>query len=289
MTTGSTGPLIPRRRLGAAFRELRDAAGQTLQQAASALLFSPSKLSRIENGLAGEPHPRDVRDIIAHFGVDGTETGARLEALAEQGRIPGWWQVPPYEMPSRLDTFISYESAASRIDAYVPTVVPGLLQTREYARECIHQLVPHIDSNAVEHQVDIRLRRQRELTNRESPPKCLYVVPETVLHRWVGSSRAMDEQLRVLIESFDNPLTDLYVIPFTAGIYEAIEVSTLTIFTFDEEGDFDVASLERVRSVQFMDRPDSVSKYRDVVSRLSNYWLDRVESRAFIERVRKNR
>ncbi len=286
MTTTNTGPLIPRRRLGAAFRELRESRGETLQQTAKVLMFSPSKLSRIENGLGGEPHPRDVRDILAHFAVDGTADGHRLEALAEQSRVPGWWQVPPYEMPSRLDTFISYESAASRIEAYVPTVVPGLLQTREYARECIHQLVPHLDHEAVEHQVEIRMRRQQELNRRELPPTQLYAIPETVLHRRVGSPDAMREQLETILATFDNPLIDLHVIPFSAGIYEAIEVSTLTIFTFDEEGHFDIASLERVRSVQYMDRPESVEKYRRVVSRLADHWLDRSESRAFIERVR---
>lgn len=284
----STGPLVPRRRLGAAFRELRDAEGETLQQTAKALMFSPSKLSRIENGLAGEPHPRDVRDILGHFAVDGTPQGARLEALAEQGRVPGWWQVPPYEMPSRLDTFISYESAASRIDTYVAAVVSGMLQTRDYAAECIHRLAPHLSPAEVLAQVELRLQRQQRLRSREQPPIQLHVVPETVLHRRVGTHETMDHQLSAMIAAFDDPLLEVHVIPFSAGIYEAIEVSNLTIFTFTEEGDLDVAALERVKFIQFMDRPESVEKYRGVVRQLSDYWLDRHESRAFIERVRNN-
>lgn len=287
MTTASTGPLIPRRRLGASFRELRDARSETLQQTAKALMFSPSKLSRIENGLAGEPHPRDVRDILAHFGVDGTDTGARLEELAEQGRIPGWWQVPPYEMPSRLDTFISYESAATRIESYVAAVVSGLLQTRAYATACIRGLAPHLDPQAVQAQVDLRMRRQEQLRLRRDAPTQLHVLPETVLHRRAGSLDVMAEQLDGLIAAFEDPLLDIHVIPFSAGIYEAIEVSNLTVFSFAEESDPDVAALERVQFIQFMDRPDTVDKYRRVISHLSNYWLDRAASRAFIERVRK--
>lgn len=287
MTTTSTGPLIPRRRLGAAFRELRESRSQTLQQAAKALMFSPSKLSRIENGLAGEPHPRDVRDILAHFGLDGTEDGERLAELAEQGRIPGWWQLPPYEMPSRLDTFISYESAASRIEAYIPNVVPGLIQTREYASECLHRLVPHLDPDAIRLQVDIRLERQRQIRLREQPPTQLYAFPETVLHRRVGSHQAMEEQLDVLISSFDDPLIELHVIPFSAGLYEATEMGGLYLFIFSDDKDADIVGLERVQFVQFTDRPESVEKYRRVIHRLSDYWLDRAESRAFIERVRK--
>src|SRR5687767_7194771 len=124
VATADAGPLIPRRRLGAAFRELRVARGETLQQTATALLLSPSTLSRIENGLAGEPHPRDVRDLIDHFEVNG-EYATALKDLAEAGRQPGWWQLPPYEFTGDIDTFISYESAASSIREYSPTLVPG--------------------------------------------------------------------------------------------------------------------------------------------------------------------
>jgi transcriptional regulator with XRE-family HTH domain len=285
--TSSTGPLIPRRRLGSAFKELREAAGETLQQTARTLMFSPSKLSRIENGLAGEPHPRDVRDLIAHFGVQDSSDLAALEELAAAGRQPGWWQVPPYEMPSRLDTFISYESAASRIEAYVAAVLPAMLQTRAYAAECIRRLAPHLSAEEVAQQVELRLSRQRHLREGPDRPTQLHAFPETVLRRVVGNSRIMDAQLGAVLDSFGDPMFDIHVMPFSAGIYEAIDVSNLTIFSFSTAGDPDIAALERVKHIQFMDRPDSVQKYRDVVRDLSNYWLDRTESQAFIEGLRK--
>jgi transcriptional regulator with XRE-family HTH domain len=285
----STGPLIPRRRLGAAFRELREAKGETLQQTARALMFSPSKLSRIENGLAGEPHPRDVRDVLSHFGLDHTEQGAELDDLAAEGRRPGWWQVPPYEMPSRLDTFISYESAAARIDAYVPTVVPGLLQTADYARATIERAVPHLTSGAVEQQVELRMERQRQLGMREEPPRQWYVAPETILHRQVGSAATMRAQLSALVDAFDDPLIELHLIPFSAGIYEAVELTTITIFGFADEHDSDIVAIERVQYTEFLDKPQTIEKYRGIFSRLPHYWLDRSESRAFIERVVRER
>ena len=283
--TASTGPLIPRRRLGAALRELREGRGETLQQTAAALLFSPSKLSRIENGLAGEPHPRDVRDLIAHFGLEGADDAGHLEELAAAGRVPGWWQVPPYQMSPRLDTFISYESAASRIEGYVPTAVPAVLQTADYAAAALSRLAPSLTASEVEQQVDLRMRRQREVRGRDPSPSFRYTVPETVLHRQVGSATTMREQLTALVEVYRDPAVDLHVIPFRAGLYRAAEGATLTLFHFEDALDPDVIGLETVSSIQFVDGEDRIRDYREAFSELARVRLDREASCAFIEQL----
>jgi transcriptional regulator with XRE-family HTH domain len=288
VTTSNTGPLIPRRRLGAAFRELRDAKGETLQQTAKALMFSPSKLSRIENGLAGEPHPRDVRDLIAHFSLDDAERATALEDLAAQGRVPGWWQVPPYAMPSRLDTFISYESSASRIDAYISLVVPGLLQTREYAAATLRRLVPLLSEREITDQVDLRERRRRELRERPEPPDLLFVIPETVLHRKVGTAQIMYDQLTAILDAIDDAGISFHVIPFEAGLYEAAESGMLTLFHFENEQDDDVVAIETRLSVFFVDQPTQVEENRRLFADAERYWLDRTDSRDFIERSRQH-
>lgn len=285
MPTTSTGPLIPRRLLGSAFRELREARGETLQQAANACLFSPSKLSRIENGLAGEPHPRDVRDLTAHFEV-GPERTLELEQLADAGRVPAWWQVPPYDMPSRVDTYISYESSATHIAVYAPNVVPGLLQTRDYAFEVLTRLAPWLDEQAVSDQVDIRMRRQEEHQRRAPRPRTLFAVSEAVLRRGAGSPAVMRSQLQALIEAGDDPLVELHVLPFSAGLHHAAELSTTTVFAFDNADDLDVVAIERDKSVQFLEKTDKVRHYRDVIARLADFWLDPAESRGFVDDVR---
>lgn len=285
MEPTSTGPLIPRRLLGTAFRELRESRGETLQRAADACLFSPSKLSRIENGLAGEPHPRDVRDLLAHFEVPA-DRAAEIEQLAEAGRVPGWWQVPPYDMPSRLDTFISYESAASSIEAYVPAVVPALLQTKAYATEVLTRVTPWLDPAAVNLQVEIRMLRQKADARRDPRPRARYAVPETVLRRVAGSPAVMREQLDALVEASHDPLVELHVIPFDAGLYEAVEQSSTTIFSFDDDPDLDVVAIERSRTIQFLDKPESVRHNRNVIAKLADHWLDSAESRSFITDLR---
>jgi transcriptional regulator with XRE-family HTH domain len=283
MDATNTGPLIPRRRLGATFRDLRENRGETLQTTARALLFSPSKLSRIENGLGGEPNPRDVRDLIAHFDLDETRQ-AECESLAEAGRVPGWWQVPPYRMPPRLDTYISYESAASRIEAYVPTVVPGLLQTPDYTSEVLRRLAPSLSEREITAQVDLRQRRRRELDTRSNPPELHFVITETVLRRRVGTAGTMRDQLSGLASLYDDPRVDLHVIPFSSGLYEAAEMSMLTVFYFDQDRDSDVIAMETGPFIYFHDQKAQVREHRRLLADTSKYWLSRAESRDFIEK-----
>jgi transcriptional regulator with XRE-family HTH domain len=284
VATGDTGPLIPRRRLGSAFRELRESRGETLQQTAKAVMFSPSKLSRIENGVAGEPHPRDVRDLINHFGLAETTDAAYLAELAEAGRRPGWWQAPPFEFGGDLDTFISYESAASRIREYSGTVVPGLLQTRAYAREVFTTFRPDLTAAEIEQLVDGRMERQRRLTRRPVRAPRLHVSPETILHRRVGSPATMFEQLTVLLEAQDDPTVDFRIIPYSSGLYEGVDLTTVTLFEFESSKDDDVVAIERIRHTEFIDRHRVVAKYEEILGRLSDYWLDESASRDFVER-----
>jgi transcriptional regulator with XRE-family HTH domain len=280
VTTSNTGPLIPRRRLGAAFKQLREAKGETLQQTSKALLFSPSKLSRIENGSAGEPHPRDVRDLIAHFGVNGDDA-AGLAALAEAGRQPGWWQLPPYEFTGDLDTFISYESAASRISEYSPMLVPGLLQTRDYARAVVARVAPTWSTTQIDAMVEGRLERQRQMRERRTPR--VHVMDESALRRVVGSTSIMHEQLAALVDAFSDDIVECHVMPHSAGFYEALELTTTTAFLFDSDEDQDVVSIERIMYVDFLDREKSIVKYKNILDRLSEYWLDTSLSKQFIE------
>lgn len=284
MASADTGPLIPRRRLGAAFRELREARGETLQQTAKALMFSPSKLSRIENGGAGEPHPRDVRDLIAHFAVDDG-TADRLQELAEAGRRAGWWQLPPYEFTESdlLDTYISYESAAARIREYSPVYIPGLLQTPRYAGAVISPFLRDAAPGELERQVDGRLERQRRLRRNEPPVPRLHVVTETVLHLRVGSPEIMAEQLGHLLDAATEPSVELHVIPFDAGPYEGFDMTNLVIFEFDPLVNNTIVAFERANFIEFLERDATVTKYSGIFERLSNHWLDAPRSRKLIE------
>jgi transcriptional regulator with XRE-family HTH domain len=283
----SAGPLIPRRRFGGEIKRLREARRETLARTAGAPMISVSKLSRIENG-QGELNPRDVRDILRHFEIgEDTPEGVQLRGWAEQARVPGWWQ-GQFNMPKRLDIFIAYENAAMRIESYIPTVVPGLLQTPDYARETLRRLAPRLTPAQLDEQTDLRMERQRALNARVDPPTLLLVVPETVLHRVVGSTDVMRDQLDALMASYDNPRLDLHVIPFTAGLYAAMEGS-FTLFRFADPRDPDVVAVDTVRTTLFLDQEEKVQEHHDDLLDLHHYWLDREGSREFLRRFASGR
>ena len=90
----------------------------------------------------------------------------------------------------------------------------------------------------------------------------------------------------LLAHAYDDPQIELHVIPFSAGVYEAAELSEITLFEFGTDQALDVVAIERTRFVQFLDKPETVAKYRGVLGRLSRYWLDCPTSRAFIDDIR---
>jgi hypothetical protein len=188
-------------------------------------------------------------------------------------------------MPARLDTFISYESAAARIEAYISAVVPGMLQTREYATEAFRRLVPSLTGDEIDQQVELRMRRQRELRGRQPAPTLRLTVPETVLRRTVGNKTVMQKQLQTLIDCYDDPSVDLFVVPFSAGLYQAAEFAPMTHFHFEDALDPDVIAIEIPTSIQFLDGRDRIRRHRESFAGLGSVQLARQESRDFIRRL----
>jgi transcriptional regulator with XRE-family HTH domain len=129
----SQSPLLPRRRLGAELKKLREKARLRLDDVATQLMISSSKLSRLENG-QGIPQQRDVRDLINFYKVAGTPLAERLMRWTREGRRQGWWKDYPDVVDELLDAYLAMESEASVMRSFAPTVLPGLLQTETYAR-----------------------------------------------------------------------------------------------------------------------------------------------------------
>ena len=85
-----TGPLGPRRAIAGTLRQLRDDSGKLLSDVARDLMISTSKLSRLETA-QGKPLPRDIRDLIRYYRIEGTPQAAQLEEWVEAAQRPGWW------------------------------------------------------------------------------------------------------------------------------------------------------------------------------------------------------
>src|SRR5258708_33789017 len=130
-----------RRRLAAELLRLREAAGLTQEEVAGRLEWDPSKLSRIENRQVGII-ARDLRKLLDMYGVTDVEQREGYFAMAREGKQRAWWQSYGDVIPSEYGTLIGLETEAVTISSYGQELVPGLLQTADYARAVIRAFRP---------------------------------------------------------------------------------------------------------------------------------------------------
>src|SRR5579884_2871171 len=152
-------PTIRRRRLGAALRRLREGSGMSLEAVARELGWSTSKVSRIESAKIAVT-PADVRALLGVLDALSEEVET-LVSLAGEDRQLGWWRQYAEVLPPWFEGYLSLESEASRLLAYESEVVPGLLQTEQYAAEILRHSsytpLPDVAARAAE------LRRARQV------------------------------------------------------------------------------------------------------------------------------
>ncbi len=181
-TNEASGPTALRIGLGGELRRRREAAGITREVAGEAIRASPAKISRLELGRVGFKE-RDVVDLLTLYGVGDATERAEFLALARQANAPGWWHRYSDLLPGWFETYIGLEQAATMIRTYELQFVPGLLQTREYARAVT--LLGHEDAADVERRVELRMRRQEVLT-APAAPTLWAVIDEAALRRSLG-------------------------------------------------------------------------------------------------------
>ncbi|HET9141971.1 helix-turn-helix transcriptional regulator [Actinophytocola sp.] len=220
--------VVRQRRLRAELRRFREEACLTQKGVAEALGWSTSKMVRLENG-SGNVSTSDVMALLHYYRIDDTDIAEKLLA-ATRNLEKGWWEgYRGFMTPQFLD-FLGYEASATRIRQYMGQIVPGLLQTEEYARAL---LVKYAQPNEaqVDRGVRIRMRRQ-EILNHAAGPELLFVLDEDVIHRWVGGADLMVRQLARLKDLARHPRISIQIVPFSKGVYVGMHGSSFTIFEF---------------------------------------------------------
>jgi transcriptional regulator with XRE-family HTH domain len=251
--------------VGAQLRRLREDRRITRDDAAKAIRASPSKLSRLELGRTGFKQ-RDVADLLTLYGVANEAERMAVLDLAKQANEVGWWQSYDDVVPAWFESFLGLEQAASVIRTYEVQFVPGLLQTRDYARAVI-MLSYYDDPEALlEQRVELRIRRLHLLT-RPDPPLVWAVIDETALRRPIGGIATLRGQLRHLLEIAELPHVSVQVMPLDTGGHPAAG-GPVTLLRLPETELPDVVYLEQLTSARYLDKPADVLRYRDVMNRL---------------------
>lgn len=201
----------PRRVYGAMVRYHREKAGLTRLQVAAGICKSVSLVEAIERGdrVATEDVTADLDRVLGG--------GGHLIQLREElgdgmsyQPFPAWFQ----------DWVRDIEPRAKRLRWFEPNVVPGLLQTEDYARAVFSTRFGITDAE-VEKRVASRLSRQEILTQGD-PPRFWAILDEWVLRRPVGGSHVMLEQVGKLIEAARQPYIVVRIVPATVGVHEGL-------------------------------------------------------------------
>jgi transcriptional regulator with XRE-family HTH domain len=276
-------PTVRRRRLALELRRLREAARLTCEEVADHLECSASKISRVETGRVSVS-PRDVRDMLEVYNVPADQRESLVQ-LARDSRQKGWWHAFSDTMQPQFVTYVGLESAASEIRIYEVSLIPGLLQTEDYARAVIRSRMMNSPSEDVERSVALTMARQPALT-RDDPPKVWAVLDEAALRRRVGGSGLMRMQLEHLLTQAALPNVAIQVIPFAGGAYPGMG-RPFVILVFPERVDTDVVYLEDLTSSLYLEDVAEVDRYNVFFNHLRATALSFDDSLALIASVLK--
>jgi transcriptional regulator with XRE-family HTH domain len=276
------GPTVARIRLGTRLRRLREEAEITREDAAAAIRSSASKISRLELGRT-TIKVRDLADLLKLYGADEAER-ASLLALSQHGNVSGWWQDYGNSVPAWLKPYLGLEQAATLIRSYDPQLVPGLLQTPEYART-VFSLPGRSPGQRAERQLAVRMRRQ-EILHRADPPHLWAVIDEAVLRRSVGSAAVMRGQIEHLLEMSQLRHVNIQVLPFRAGGHAA-GGGPLTLLRFAGDQLPDVVYLEQLASAVYSSSPADLAYYWDILNQLATKAEPPIASATVLDQIRK--
>jgi transcriptional regulator with XRE-family HTH domain len=275
----SREPSVRNRRIGMDLRKLREDRNLTLRAAGRLLERSPGSLSQIENGYG--IRGRDLEYILDKYGVEDPLYRDALLELARTARSKsGWWHRYAGELSPAAMDFISLEAEANVVRAYQTILIPGLFQARAYAQALIEASNPDGADRAVE----IRMTRQR-IHERQDPPAVHAVVGQAALCQEVGGRGVMRDQLGRLIDLSKLDHVDLRVLPYAAGAHPGFS-GPFTMVEIGQRGRLTVVMLETPDRMSYLEHPAEVRRYGDVFDRLCTKAMTRLESRAFIERIR---
>jgi transcriptional regulator with XRE-family HTH domain len=282
-------PVGSRRRLGAELRRLRAKTGLTLDEVAEQMTCSTSKISRLETG-KGVPKVPDVRELMRIYGVASDTERDMLLRLVRDGREHGWWEsyvdgVQPerfvMDSPAR---YPALETEAVAVRAFETAWMHGLLQSPHYTRVVLEALLADgHDPQEITRLVELRLRRQRALVDREPPLALSVVLDEAVLGRVVGSPEATAQDLQFVLDRAEPANVVVQVLPFSAGLHRA-HAGSFVILEFPEAVGADVVYIEGHAGDTYLESRSDVDLYKDVLADVSGRALDPAASRELIRR-----
>ncbi|WP_329091659.1 helix-turn-helix domain-containing protein [Streptosporangium sp. NBC_01469] len=274
---------IRTRRLAGELRRLREVTGLTGDQAAKQLGWDPSKLSRYETARR-RVQSKDLQALLDLYAVPDGKRQALVD-LARNSRFKGWWDAYGDTLPTELAAYIALEAEATSIRGFSAQIVPGMLQTDEYARSVIRAgLMDLVPRGEIERRVEARKTRQRLLGRESSPLDYWIILSEAALRNRVGSPEDMRTQCHHLMKLSRTANVTIQVLPFVSGAHPAT-AGTFSILSFPAHYDDDVVYVETLTSNLWVEDERDVHRYTLAFDHLRVTAYEVEESLSFIAAV----
>lgn len=285
MSAPRSAPTVLQMVLGKRLQELRRAKGLSTQEVGNKLHQAHTTVVRMEQAKVTLKWAT-VKAMLEIYGVEQAEAEEFLN-LTVQAKEAGWWHSHRDALPSWFAVHVSLENSATHIRGYEPHVVPGLLQTEDYARDVLRLNRPRPTPDELERRVTLRMERQALLTRQDPPaPQLWIVMDETVLRRLAGEPPVMRAQIDRLIEAMELPNVSLQVLPFATGLHPGA-FGPFTLFRFPMPDFPDIVGIDNLSSATYREDEEEVALHREVLDRMSAQAMSKRRTKEFLLDVRK--
>jgi transcriptional regulator with XRE-family HTH domain len=276
MSDDAYGATVAKRRLALRLTELRQASGHTANHVCDLLNWGRGKVGRFEANQWKRPEMSDIRDLARVYGV-GEAEAEELEQLAAHARARPWWRDYPDVFENE---FAGIENDASQIRIFMPLVLPGLLQTREYMAVVLR--AGSRPPSFVRRAIEARMRRQEilERTDGTAPRLSAVITEASLMYRW-GSKGDRREQIEHLATLSREPSIDLRIQRFADGPPTGMH-SMVNIFDLPGE-ESRLVYLETDVAIHEVSKREEVESYVHGFSRAQDAALEPGDTTAYLK------
>jgi transcriptional regulator with XRE-family HTH domain len=264
--------------LGRELRTLREAAGLTAAEVAAEFGWAESTVTRKETGSIGIKDA-DLERLLQRYGVDEADR-ARLREMAH-ARTAATRPKDTHAsvaVPHVVEDYVELEEQATEISIYAAIVVPGLLQTPEYAN-AIFKTTPEPEEEFIGPRMDVRMARQGAVARKL--PKLDVILDEAVLLRPIGGPEIMRAQALRLIEMSERRNITIRVLPMAIGAHPAL-TGQFFVLQFGAGKRRPIVFCDGLTGGSLRDNTDDVQRYRTCFAALSELASGEEESLALV-------
>ncbi|MCA1195456.1 helix-turn-helix transcriptional regulator [Saccharopolyspora sp. 6V] len=273
------GPSARSRRLAQTLRKIRAEKGVSAAEVGKELGMSGSKINRIETCEIGI-YLDDLEKLLDFHQVT-QQRRVELLDIARHAEQRSWLRTRNAHFPADWQTWSDFEDEATGLRYYDPMVIPGLLQTSEYARAVIAGTSDGLSVDQIEERVASRTAR-RALLSRPEPLHLHVLIEEAALARPFGDRGCLVRQLHHLAEEASRPNVTVQIVPTSAGLHPGAAGAFIIV---EYDGELSLIWLEQIASSLILEEDEQLDAYRLAWEKLSGCALAPDESVAQLRQM----